>query len=102
VAIATAIAWPFKNIVLLPNYCASLTGARLWEFYPPLAAGAVGTFLIALAGRLATQFWWPTSWVELGGTAAAIGAIYVMVAYGIVFNHTDRTLLKGVIGLARL
>lgn len=93
VAAAGAIIWTVRNTGFLSSYSAFIMGLPWWIFYPPLAIGALGTLSVAAAGRLISQLWWPSSWLTLGTTGAAIGAVYTVLAYAFGLNHSDRDLL---------
>jgi membrane protein EpsK len=98
VAAAAAIAWTIKNVFLLSSYSASVMNLKWWTFYAPLTAGAFGTLGIALAGRITTQFWWPSSWFDLGLMASGITMIYCLLSLALSLNRSDRELLWSLIG----
>lgn len=97
VAAAAAIVWTVKNVGLLSGYCAVLMRLRWWAFYPPLAAGALGTLGVALAGKLVSRLWWPHSWFELGIAATAISLAYCILALLVGLNRSDRELLRSLV-----
>ena len=72
VAAAGAIVWTVRNAVFLSSYAAFVMGLRRSAFYWPLTIGMLSTLCISLAGKLATHFWLPKSWLEIIVCGAAI------------------------------
>jgi membrane protein EpsK len=101
VATATAVAWTIKNVGLLSGYAAVLIGLHWWAFLFPLLGGAFCTLLVALSGRLILLLWWPESWLSLGLLASLIAAAYVLCAYFIGLNASERKSLVNLIKSAR-
>jgi membrane protein EpsK len=97
VAVAAAIVWTIKNYLLLSGYCATLFRLPWWSFYAPLSVGALGTLAVALAGRLASQLWWPPDWLALGAMAATVSLLYSIIAYFLCLSRSDRELLWSIL-----
>lgn len=93
VAVAAALIYTIRNALFLSSYSAIVMGLAWGAFFAPLFAGALGTLGVALASRFLLQFWWPTSWLALGGSAAAIGAAYGVIVYAFSLDRSDRELL---------
>ncbi|MBJ6128546.1 lipopolysaccharide biosynthesis protein [Microvirga splendida] len=97
VAAASAIVWTVRNVLLLSSYSASVMGLKWWAFFVPLTFGMLGTLGITVVGRLASEFWWPGTWLELGMLAFTIAASYGVISIIIFLNRDDRTMLWGLL-----
>jgi membrane protein EpsK len=98
IAAAAALVWTVKNVLFLSSYCARVMGLRWWTFYAPLVPAALGTLGVAVAGRQAAQFWWPSTWLELAIVMSGIAAVYAVLAFAISLNRADRSLLFSILG----
>lgn len=97
VAIAGAITWTVKNLLLLSVYSAIVMGLPWKTFFRPLVSGAVGTIGIGCSGYGLSYLQQPNNWVELGTLAIGVIIVYAIVAYFILMNYEDRKLINDLI-----
>jgi membrane protein EpsK len=94
VALAGAVALTLKNGLFVPLYGSRLLNLRWSAFLPGMLSGLLGAGAVAALGYLISSAWMPGNWLELGGIAALITAIYGVVAYFYILNPEDRKLAR--------
>ena len=94
VALAGGIAWTAKNGLYMPMYTARIMKLPWWAFMPSLIGSVAGTLFVGLASYSLSLFRMPTSWLTLGGSAAAVSLVYAFLVWTIGLSRGDRQLVK--------
>jgi hypothetical protein len=75
-------------------YTARIMKLPWWAFMPSLIGSVAGTLFVGLAAYSLTLFRMPTSWLTLGGSAAAVSLVYAFLVWTIGLSRGDRQLVK--------
>jgi membrane protein EpsK len=93
VALTVGALRSLKNVLFVSTYSAAIMRLPWWTFYTPLLAGSLGTFGIALAGRLVSDAYGPKDWYVLAWWAVGLTTAYTAIALVLGINRSDRAFL---------
>ncbi|MBL6081170.1 hypothetical protein JMJ56_24525 [Belnapia sp. T18] len=95
VVAATAAMWVARNVLFLAPYAARTLGLRATSFLASLAIIAGCTVGVGLASAVVDRLLHPSSWTGLAGAAALVTLVYLVVAYALALDRSDRRFVRG-------